>query len=156
MKFFGITSLIYAAIGLGCGVFYREFTKFFDFTKNTVLSGVHTHYFALGMLFFILLLILDKLFSFATKKSRWIFIVYHIGLNLTCALLIARGIVETIGVELSNGINSMISGIAGAGHIILAIGIILILVQIIRHLSKDKKADIEPKSTNTTSISNEN
>ena len=38
------------------GVFYREFTKFNGFTARTALGVVHTHYFLLGMVFFLLLL----------------------------------------------------------------------------------------------------
>ena len=43
------------------GVFYREFTKFSGFTGKTALYVVHTHYFLLGMVFFLLLLLLEKL-----------------------------------------------------------------------------------------------
>ena len=37
------------------GVFYREFTKFHDFTGVTALGKVYTHLFLLGMLIFMLI-----------------------------------------------------------------------------------------------------
>ena len=60
MKRYINTALLYAILAMVGGVFYREFTKFFGFTGKTTLSFVHTHYFMLGMVFFILLLLLEK------------------------------------------------------------------------------------------------
>ena len=48
-------SLLYAILAMVGGVFYREFTKFNGFTAGTTLGVVHTHYFLLGMVFFLLL-----------------------------------------------------------------------------------------------------
>ena len=33
----------YAIAAMACGVFYREFTKFFDFTGTTTLAVSHVH-----------------------------------------------------------------------------------------------------------------
>ena len=52
------TSLLYAILAMIGGVFYREFTKFNGFSGKTALGVVHTHYFMLGMVFFLLLLLL--------------------------------------------------------------------------------------------------
>ena len=41
-------ALIYAIFAMIGGVFYREFTKFYHFTKVTTLGKVHTHLFILG------------------------------------------------------------------------------------------------------------
>ncbi len=45
-------ALLYAVLAMASGVFYRELTKFNNFTAKTALSVVHTHYFLLGMVFF--------------------------------------------------------------------------------------------------------
>ena len=62
-----VVSAIFAMAG---GVFYREFTKFNGFTGRTTLGVVHTHYFLLGMVFFLLLLLLEKNFSLYRGKDR--------------------------------------------------------------------------------------
>ena len=60
MKRYINASLLYAVLAMAGGVFYREFTKFNDFTAKTALSVVHTHYFMLGAAFFLLLLHQEK------------------------------------------------------------------------------------------------
>ena len=68
MKRYVNAALLYAVLGIIGGVFYREFTKFNGFTAKTTLSVVHTHYFLLGMIFFLLLLLLEKSFSLPAQK----------------------------------------------------------------------------------------
>ena len=48
-------SIVYAVLAMIGGVFYREFTKMNGYTAFTTLSLVHTHYFILGMIFFLIL-----------------------------------------------------------------------------------------------------
>ena len=55
MKRYVNLSLLYAVLAMAGGVFYREFTRFHDFTAKTALGVVHTHYFLLGMVMFLLL-----------------------------------------------------------------------------------------------------
>lgn len=70
MKRYMNTALLYAILAMIGGVFYREFTKFNGFTGKTTLGVVHTHYFLLGMVFFLLLLLLEKNFSFTGKRPE--------------------------------------------------------------------------------------
>jgi len=70
MKRYINASLLYALLAMVGGVFYREFTKFNGFTARTSLGVVHTHYFLLGMVFFLLLLLLEKSFSFTGAKTK--------------------------------------------------------------------------------------
>lgn len=123
-------AITYAALAMAGGVFYREFTKFNHFTGQTTLSVLHTHYFVLGMLFFLLLLLLEKSFAFSTAKSDKILLFYNIGLNTTVAMLFVRGITQVLNMSLSSGQDAAISGIAGLGHIILGVSIIYILLEI--------------------------
>lgn len=132
MKRYINTALLYAVFAMAGGVFYREFTKFNGFTGNTALSFVHTHYFLLGMVVFMLLLLTEKSFSFTGAKTGRILAVYHIGLNLTVVMLAVRGVAQVLAFELSAGMNAAISGIAGIGHILLGISMVLLLVQIKR------------------------
>lgn len=68
MKRYANASLLYALIAMAGGVFYREFTKLNGFTGKTTLSVVHTHYFLLGMVVFLLLLLSEKVFAFSGEK----------------------------------------------------------------------------------------
>ena len=132
MKRYINSALLYAVLAMVGGVFYREFTKFNGFTAKTTLSVVHTHYFLLGMVFFLLLLLLEKSFSYTNAKTGRVLAVYHIGLNLTAVMLVVRGVTQVMMPTLSSSINAAISGIAGIGHILLGVSLILLLVQI-RH-----------------------
>ncbi|WP_209345143.1 DUF2871 domain-containing protein [Flavonifractor sp. AGMB03687] len=132
MKRYVNTALLYAILAMVGGVFYREFTKFNGFTAKTTLSVVHTHYFLLGMVFFLLLLVLEKNFSFAGPKTGRVLVLYHVGLNLTAAMLVVRGVFQVLGTALSSDMSAAISGMAGIGHILLGISLVLLLVQIKR------------------------
>lgn len=130
MKRYMNTALIYAVLAMVGGVFYREFTKFNGFTAKTTLGVVHTHYFMLGMVFFLLLLLLEKNFSFTGPKTGRILATYHVGLNLTAVMFVVRGVNQVLGTALSSGMDAAISGMAGIGHILLGISLVLLLVQI--------------------------
>ena len=136
MKRYANTALLYAILAMAGGVFYREFTKFNGFTAKTTLSVVHTHYFLLGMVFFLLILVLEKNFSFTGAKTGRVLALYHVGLNLTAVMLVVRGVPQVLGTSLSAGMNAAISGIAGIGHILLGVSLILMLLQIKRSVTK--------------------
>lgn len=132
MKRYMNTALLYAVLAMAGGVFYREFTKFNGFAGKTSLGVVHTHYFLLGMVFFLLLLVLEKNFSFTAASTARVLAVYHVGLNLTAVMFVVRGVTQVLGTPLSSGASAAISGIAGIGHILLGVSLVLVLVQIRR------------------------
>lgn len=117
-------SIVYAVLALIAGVFYREFTKMNGYMDWTTLSVVHTHYFILGMMFFLILGLISLNIDF---KSNRAVLFYNIGLNLTAIMLVVRGIVQILGF---NVVSALISGIAGIGHIVLGVSLILILLDI--------------------------
>ena len=135
MKRYANASLLYAVLAMAGGVFYREFTRFNGYTAKTALSVVHTHYFLLGMVMFLLLLLLEKNFSFTGAKTGRVLAVYHIGLNLTGVMLVVRGVAQVLMPTLSSGMSAAISGIAGIGHILLGVSLVIVLVQIRRSVS---------------------
>jgi hypothetical protein len=130
MKRYANASLLYALIAMAGGVFYREFTKLNGFTGKTTLSVVHTHYFLLGMVVFLLLLLSEKVFAFSGEKTGRVLTLYHTGLNITGAALLARGITQVLAMPLSRGADAAISGIAGIGHLLLGISLVLLLLAI--------------------------
>ena len=115
------------------GVFYREFTKVNGFTSFTTLSVVHTHYLMLGMVFFLLLVVVEKNFHFVDNKVLKYLLFYHIGLNLTVVMLVVRGVVQVLGLNVSS---AAIFGIAGIGHLILGVSMVFVLISI-RNCIKD-------------------
>lgn len=132
MKRYMNLALLYAVLAMVGGVFYREFTKFNGFTARTALGVVHTHYFLLGMVFFLLLLLLERNFSFTVAKTRWILAIYQVGLNLTAVMFVVRGVLQVLETELTRGMDAAISGMAGVGHILLGVSLVLLLLQIRR------------------------
>ena len=103
MKRLMLASIIYAVLALVGGVFYREFTKLNGFTT---LSVVHTHYLMLGMVFFLMLVLLENNFHFIDNKVRKYLIFYHIGLNLTVVMLTIRGVVQVLSLDVSSAVLS--------------------------------------------------
>ncbi len=130
VKRYANMALVYAVIAMVFGVFYREFTKFSHFSGKTNLSVMHTHYFLLGMFFFLVLMLAEKSFSFSGQNTGKILVVYQLGLNITGLGFLMRGLTQVWGTELSAGMDASISGIAGIGHILTGIGIIVLLLQI--------------------------
>ncbi len=61
--------------------------------------------------------------------------VYHAGLNLTVLMLAVRGVTQVLVPELSSGMSAAVSGIAGIGHILLGVSMVLLLIQIKRSVS---------------------
>ena len=135
MKRYINLSLVYAVLAMVGGVFYREFTKFNGFTGKTTMGVVHPHYFLLGMVFFLLLLLLEKNFGFTGPKTGRVLIAYQVGLNLTTVMFVVRGVTQVLGTSLSSGMTAAISGMAGIGHIILGVSLVVLLVQIRRSVA---------------------
>ena len=96
----------------------------YDYTAWTTLSVVHTHYFNLGMMFFLILGLISM--NMNLKINRAV-LFYNIGLNLTAIMLIVRGIIQVLDL---NVVSALISGIADIGHITLGVSLILILLDI--------------------------
>lgn len=124
-------SLIYAIAAMAGGVFYREFTKFNGFTGVTALGKVHTHLFLLGMVVFLLAALFAKHSGLEKIKTFRIFLwVYNIGVPLASIMLLVRGVTQVLGLSLSAGASASISGVAGIGHILTGVGIILLLLSL--------------------------
>lgn len=136
MKKYANSALIYAILAMVGGVFFREFTKLNGFEGATTLAFVHTHYFALGMIVFLLLVLLENALHITDAKVSRAVTAYHIGLNATAAMLVVRGIPQVLGIELAHGMDVAISGIAGLGHIVLGVSIVLILLGVKRAVSR--------------------
>ena len=140
MKKYFNASIVYAGLALAGGVFYREFTKYTAFTGKTNLAFLHTHYFMLGMFFFLALALLERAFAFSAQKGikTWI-TLYHVGLNITTACLLLRGLAQATETTLSTALSGSLSGVAGIGHILLGTSMIALLILIRRSAIRVKE-----------------
>ena len=68
------------------------------------------------------------------QKMKRIVTVYQIGLNLTIALFVVRGVLQVLETPLSYGMNAAISGIAGIDHMILGVSLVWLLVRIKKNM----------------------
>lgn len=140
MKPISLRPLFYAAFGyliagLAAGLYYREFTKANDFpdTTFTQLSVAHTHLLTLGFLALLVVLALEKLFTLsASRLFGWFFWIYNAGVLVTVAMMIWHGSLTVLGRDGS----SMISGIAGLGHILLTVALILLMLTLGRAIAR--------------------
>ncbi|SDB15884.1 Protein of unknown function [Streptococcus henryi] len=128
MKKYLNLAYVYAIAALVGGVFYREFTKWNGFTGVTALGKVHTHLFMLGMFLFLIVALFAQNNDLESQKSFRLFLkVHNIGLPLATIMMVVRGVTEVLEIPLSKGLNASISGLAGIGHILLAISLISFL-----------------------------
>jgi len=112
------TSVFYLVFGLLFGVFYREYTRMMDFRGETALSFVHPHILTLGFTFFLVVLVLDKIFKVTSQnKYKVFFILYNIGLIISIFAMIYRGILDVLNLD-----QPLVPYIAGAGHMVIAAG----------------------------------
>lgn len=131
MKKYLNISFIYAISAMAGGIFYREFTKFNDFSEVTVLGKVHTHLFILGMLVFMIVALFAANNNLKELKTFRSFVcIYNIGVPLTAAMMLVRGITQVLNLSLTSAANAAISGIAGIGHILTGTGIVLLLISL--------------------------
>lgn len=131
-------SFIYFILAMVCGVFYREFTKFFNFTDKTTLSFTHSHLLTLGTILFLIL----SLFSINTdllshKKFKVFLRLYNISLPFMVIMMIIRGVIQVLNVNILSGINAAISGMAGIAHILMLVSFIILFI-ILKNLNVDK------------------
>jgi hypothetical protein len=129
-------AIMYAVLGLGFGLFFREYTKAHDFTGFTQLAVMHTHLLALGMLVMLIVLALEKLFELS--KTKWFNLFYwhyNGGLLLTVAMMLVIGMRDVAG----QASTPMLDGIAGLGHIIITIALVFFFVALGKRISVPHK-----------------
>ncbi len=124
---------IYMILGVVSGLYYREFTKLNEFDGRTQLALVHTHLLALGMLGFLIVLALDKLFQLSgTRLFTFFFWFYNAGIAVSAAMMFVHGTQTVLGLS----VPTAVSLTAGLGHILLTVGLILLFVLLGKRLKK--------------------
>lgn len=111
----------YTGLGLLSGIYYRELTRYMKYDRQlpTQLRAVHTHCLALGGLFFLIVLLLEKSFTLSGQKHfKKFYVTYNMGLGLTLLAMLVRG---TSTVFYGETKMPLVSVTAGIGHIILTV-----------------------------------
>ncbi|WP_433413058.1 DUF2871 domain-containing protein [Microtetraspora malaysiensis] len=125
MKKLYYAALVYMVLGLAGGLYYRDLTKMKNFTGETQLSVVHTHFLVLGMVFFLIMILFERVFALSESRAfTWFFWVYNAGLALTATIMTVHGTMTVLGKETG----AAIAGIAGMGHILLTVALVLFFV----------------------------
>ena len=119
-------SFFYLILGLALGVFFREFTKLNDFSGATTLNVAHTHTLVLGFIFFLVIVVLENVFTISNIKNFNIWLItYNIGLLSLISTLVARGILEVLSKDFA-GLPHM----AGTSHVILGLSLIWFMIML--------------------------
>ncbi|MFI7188993.1 DUF2871 domain-containing protein [Nocardia nova] len=136
MKTLVTTAHVYMIIGLISGFYYREITKIEHFTGESQLAVVHTHVLALGMLFFLIVLALEKQFTLSARTSLygWFFGLYNIGLGVTVAVMTLHGTLTVLG----HSSGEAIALGAGVGHILLTAGLIVFFITLAKSVDDSR------------------
>ncbi|MEC3915481.1 DUF2871 domain-containing protein [Nocardia sp. CDC160] len=125
MKQLYYAAALYTLLGLFSGLFYCDFTKSHNFTGKTELAVTHTHLLALGTLFFLIVLALDKQFDLSSQRVfGWFFWTYNTAVLWTVACMTAIGIRTVQGRPESD----LLAHVSGGGHILLTIAFVLFFV----------------------------
>lgn len=116
---------------IACGVFYREFTKFFDFSDKTTLAFTHLHLFVLGSIVFLIIALFSIVTDLAEQKQFQKFIVlYNVGVPFMIIMFFVRGITQVLGTELTKGASAAISGISGIAHLIITVALVMLFLSL--------------------------
>lgn len=142
MKKLFYASFAYLVLGVSSGFFFREFTKAHHFSENafTQLAVVHTHLLVLGFIVLLIVLILEKVFRLSKSGLfPWFFWIYNAGLVVTAGMMLVHGSLTVVGADTGAGMTA-IAGIAGLGHILLSIALVLLFLALGSRIAADAKA----------------
>ena len=127
--------IVYFIFAMAGGVFYREFTKWNGYTEPTTLGVLHVHLLVMGTLLFLITALFAKVTMLAENLLfKKFFVLYNIALPAMVVMMLIRGIVQVLGIELGKMGNGMLSGLAGLSHIGMMIAFFLLLFAIKREL----------------------
>ena len=129
-----ITAASFAGLGLTAGLFERIYVDQMGMSTAPHLAVLHTHLLALGFLFFLIALAIERSFRISQQAKLFNLFYWHYlgGLLLTVIGMFLIGMIEA-----SNGGESkMLAGVSGLGHIIITVGIGFFLAAIGKSIKK--------------------
>lgn len=139
-------SITFLIMGLVGGVFYREFTKAYQFTEITHLGKIHVHTLVLGFLTLFSMYQLVK--NYDSEKITHLkkpLRIYIVGLTFTIINMIVIGIYEVVSLGQQIIVRAAIDGTSGIGHILLGVGLVWLLIRVLEY----EKRNSTSKKINT-------
>lgn len=134
------TALAYLIGGAVAGVFFREFTKFMNFDGISMLGFMHGHLLALGFLVFLIATLFSLFDDFTGDKLfKPFYIIYNVGLVVTAGMMLVRGVAQVTNTFLPLP-DAALSGIAGIGHMMVGVGLVLLVVMFKRIVERKMAA----------------
>ncbi|OKL51168.1 DUF2871 domain-containing protein [Buchananella hordeovulneris] len=131
----------WAIFGLLSGLYYREFTRLnaWDHPTFTQLSTVHTHALALGCLFFLVMLALERTFAVSrhSAHARRAYLAWNVGLALTAGMQLLKGSLQVAGVPAYS--HPALAGLSGLGHIVMTVAFALYFHSLAKALQTTEK-----------------
>ncbi len=132
------TSLIYFVLAMAGGVFYREFTKWNGYTEPTTLGVLHVHLLVLGAGVFLLTALFAKVTELEKNSLfKKFFVLYNIALPFMVAMMLIRGIVQVLAIDLGKMGNGMLSGFAGLSHIGMLAALLMFLIAVKGEMTRE-------------------
>ncbi len=126
------TSFVYLIAGALAGVFFREFTKIMGFEGVTSLAFMHPHLIALGFIMFLIATLFSLIDDFTGDKLfKPFYIVYNLGMIITTGMMLVRGVSQVTNTFLPMP-DAALSGIAGIGHIMIGVGLVMLVLMLKR------------------------
>lgn len=121
MKKLYYAALCYMVAGLAAGFFVRLYVdQMMHFEGETRLGLLHFHLLVLGMIFFLVVMALEKTLQLSkAKRFNLFFWHYNAGLVLMIVMMVVIGMMQINGQHPS----AMIEGLSGLGHIIITVGL---------------------------------
>lgn len=131
-------SIVYFILAMISGVFYRELTKFNEFTGQTSLSVLHTHILVLGTGVFLFIALLFRITSLEQSSLyKKFYMLYNFSFPLFIIMMGVRGILQVLGTTVTKSLNGIMSGISGISHMGITIAFLILLIAIKKELLKD-------------------
>ncbi len=99
------------------------------YRQDHTLAVNHLHLFALGTVLFLVLALFAKTTSLTAQPMfRRFYGLYNVALPFMTVMFTVRGVVQVLGTPLSSGADAAISGIAGIGHILMGVSIVMLFL----------------------------
>ena len=132
------TSLIYFVLAMAGGVFYREFTKWNGYTGPTTLGVLHVHFLVMGTVLFLLIALFAKVTDLEKNSLfKKFFVLYNVALPFMVVMMLIRGIVQVLAIDLGKMGNGMLSGFAGLSHIAMMVSLLTLLIALKKEMVKE-------------------
>ena len=131
------TSLIYFVLAMAGGFFYREFTKWNGYTEPTTLGVLHVHLLVMGTVLFLLIALFTKITDLEKNSLfKKFFVLYNVALPFMVVMMLIRGIVQVLAIDLGKMGNGMLSGFAGLSHITMMVSLLMLLIALKKEMVK--------------------